>query len=202
MRISAGETLLVATGNLGKLAEISALLQPFGVHVVSLTELRLVEPAETEFTFAGNALLKARAGATASGLVTLADDSGLEVEALGNAPGIYTADWAEGAKGRDFGRAMEKTWGLLQAVKAPAPRRAAFCCTLALVRPDGEHQVFAGRVEGEIVWPLRGVHGHGYDPIFKPDGFSKTFGEMDEAAKNLISHRAKAFAKLIEECFT
>ncbi|MEI6800647.1 MAG: RdgB/HAM1 family non-canonical purine NTP pyrophosphatase [Pseudomonadota bacterium] len=202
MRISAGETLLVATGNRGKLAEISALLQPFGVHVVSLTELGLAEPAETEFTFSGNALLKARAGAAASGLVTLADDSGLDVEALGGAPGIYTADWAEGAKGRDFGRAMEKTWGLLQAVKAPAPRRAAFCCTLALVRPSGEERVFAGRAEGQIVWPMRGAHGHGYDPIFRPDGYLETFGEMDEALKNKISHRAAAFAKLIEECFT
>ena len=202
MRISAGETLLVATGNRGKLAEISALLLPFGVDVVSLTELRLSEPAETEFTLSGNALLKARAGSAASGLVTLADDSGLEVLALGGAPGIYTADWAEGGMGRDFGRAMEKTWGLLQAVRAPAPRCAAFCCTLALVRPDGEEQVFAGRVEGQIVWPMRGAHGHGYDPIFMPDGYSQTFGEMDEAVKNLISHRAAAFAKLIEECFT
>ena len=202
MRISAGETLLVATGNRGKLAEISALLQPFGVSVVSLTVLRLSEPAETEFTFAGNALLKARAGAAASGLVTLADDSGLEVQALGGAPGIYTADWAEGAKGRDFGRAMEKTWGLLEAVQAPAPRKAAFCCTLALVRPDGAEQVFAGRVEGQIVWPMRGAQGHGYDPIFMPDGYLETFGEMDEAVKNKISHRADAFAKLIEDCFT
>ena len=202
MRISAGEKLLVATGNKGKLAEISALLGPFGVSVVSLTDLGLAEPAETEFTFAGNALLKARAGSAASGLVTLADDSGLEVQALGGAPGIYTADWAEGAKGRDFGRAMEKTWGLLEAVHAAAPRMAAFCCTLALVWPDGAEQVFAGRVEGQIVWPMRGAQGHGYDPIFQPDGYVQTFGEMDEAVKNKISHRARAFAKLIEECFT
>jgi XTP/dITP diphosphohydrolase len=132
----------------------------------------------------------------------LADDSGLEVQALGGAPGIYTADWAEGAEGRDFGRAMEKTWGLLEAVQAPAPRKAAFCCTLALVRPDGAEQVFAGRVEGQIVWPMRGAQGHGYDPIFMPDGYLETFGEMDEALKNKISHRADAFAKLIEDCFT
>ena len=202
MRISAGERLLVATGNRGKLAEISALLARYGVSVVSLTELGLTEPEETEFSFAGNALLKARAGAAASGLVTLADDSGLEVQELGGAPGIYTADWAEGAKGRNFGRAMEKTLGLLQAVGAAAPHRAAFCCTLALVWPDGAERVFAGRVEGQIVWPMRGDQGHGYDPIFVADGYWETFGEMDAAVKNKISHRAEAFAKLIEECFT
>lgn len=202
MRILPGEQLLVATGNRGKLAEISALLSPFGVVVVSLTELGLGEPEETERSFAGNALLKARAGAKASGLVTLADDSGLMVTALGGAPGIYTADWAEGAKGRDFGRAMEKTWGLLAAVRAAAPRVGAFCCTLALVRPDGEERVFEGRVAGQIVWPMRGVQGHGYDPIFVPDGYSETFGEMEEAVKNLISHRAQAFGKLMKECFT
>lgn len=202
MRVASGEKLLVATGNRGKLAEISSLLSPFGVSVVSLTDLGLAEPEETESSFAGNALLKARAGAAASGLVTLADDSGLEVAALGGAPGIYTADWAEGARGRDFGRAMEKTWGLLHAVKAAAPRRAAFCCTLALVRPGGEERVFAGRAEGQIVWPMRGTQGHGYDPIFVPDGHDETFGEMDEAVKNRISHRAAAFARLMEECFT
>ena len=202
MQIAAGETLLVATGNRGKLAEISALLQPFGVLVVSLSELGLAEPEETEFSFSGNALLKARAGAAASGLVTLADDSGLEVQALGGAPGIYTADWAEGAKGRNFGRAMEKTWGLLQAIKAAPPHKATFCCTLALVRPEGAEQVFAGRVEGQIVWPMRGAQGHGYDPIFMPDGHLETFGEMDDVVKNKISHRADAFAKLIKECFT
>lgn len=202
MRIAAGEKLLVATGNRGKLAEISSLLLPFGVSVVSLTDLGLSEPEETQHSFSGNALLKARAGSAASGLVTLADDSGLEVAALGGAPGIYTADWAEGAKGRDFGRAMEKTWGLLEAVKAPAPRQAAFCCTLAMVRPNGEGRVFAGRVTGQIVWPMRGTHGHGYDPIFVPDGYTETFGEMDEALKNRISHRADAFQKLMGECFT
>ena len=200
--IGRGEKLLVATGNRGKLAEISALLRPFPVSVVGLAELGLGEPEETERSFAGNALLKARAGAAGSGLVTLADDSGLVVEALGGAPGIYTADWAEGAKGRDFGRAMSKTWGLLDAVKAKAPRRAAFCCTLALVGPGREERVFEGRVAGQIVWPMRGGLGHGYDPIFVPDGYDVTFGEMEEAAKNRISHRADAFGKLTKECFT
>lgn len=200
--IGRGEKLLVATGNRGKLVEISALLSPFSVPVVSLTDLGLDEPEETEWSFAGNALLKARAGAKASGLVTLADDSGLVVDALGGAPGVYTADWAESANGRDFVQAMAKTWGLLEAVKAAAPRRAAFCCTLALVRPDGAEQVFAGQVAGQIVWPMRGNMGHGYDPIFVPDGYDKTFGEMDEALKNRISHRADAFGKLMKECFT
>jgi XTP/dITP diphosphohydrolase len=201
MRILPGETVLVATGNKGKLAEISALLSPFGVFVVSLAAFGLAEPEETERTFAGNALLKARAGAAASGLMTLADDSGLMVDALGGAPGIYTADWAEGADGRDFGRAMEKTWGLLEGMKAAAPRTAAFCCTLALVRPDGGESVFEGRVAGQIVWPKRGNLGHGYDPIFVPDGYDQTFGEMDDAVKNRISHRADAFGKLMAACF-
>jgi XTP/dITP diphosphohydrolase len=202
MRILPGEKLLVATGNKGKMAEISALLSPFGVSVVGLAEFGLAEPEETEQSFAGNALLKARAGAAGSGLVTLADDSGLMVDALGGAPGIYTADWAEGAKGRDFGRAMEKTWGLLEGVGAEAPRTAAFCCTLALVRPGGEERVFEGRVAGQIVWPRRGTSGHGYDPIFVPSGYEETFGEMDEGLKNRISHRADAFGKLMKECFT
>lgn len=202
MRVAPGTRLLVATGNTGKMAEFSALLSPFGVILASLTDLGLGEPEETERSFSGNALLKARAGAQASGLLTLADDSGLEVAALGGAPGIYTADWAEGARGRDFGRAMEKTWALLEAVRAVAPRRAAFRCTLALVDPTGVERVFEGRVDGQIVWPRRGGLGHGYDPIFVPDGYDRTFGEMEEALKNRISHRADAFAKLTKECFT
>lgn len=202
MRNLAGEKLLVATGNRGKLVEISSLLLPFGVSLITLADFGLREPDETEHSFAGNALLKARIGAKGSGLITLADDSGLEVEALGGAPGIYTADWAEGAGGRDFDRAMAKTWGLLQAVKADAPRRARFCCTLALVWPDGWEEIFGGYVSGQIVWPKRGIHGHGYDPIFVPDGYSETFGEMDEVMKNRISHRADAFGKLMKECFT
>lgn len=202
MRVAPGTRLLVATGNRGKMAEFSSLLSPFGLILVSLTDLDLGEPEETERSFAGNALLKARAGAKASGLLTLADDSGLEVDALGGAPGIYTADWAEGARGRDFGRAMEKTWGLLEAVRAVAPRKAQFRCTLALVDPNGSEQVFEGRVAGQIVWPRRGSLGHGYDPIFVPDGHDQTFGEMEDVVKNRISHRADAFAKLTKECFT
>lgn len=201
MKIAAGSKLLVATGNRGKLAEFQALLAPFGVEILGLKDFGLGEPEETERSFAGNALVKARAGAKGSGLVTLADDSGLEVAALGGAPGIYTADWAEGSKGRDFTRAMAKTWGLLQSV-GPGPYRAAFCCTLAIAEPDGAEMVVAGRCDGQIVWPMRGALGHGYDPIFLPDGHDRTFGEIAEEEKNRISHRADAFRKLVEECFT
>lgn len=201
MNISRGSRLLVATGNKGKLAEFQALLAPFGVEILGLKDFGLGEPEETERSFAGNALVKARAGAKGSGLVTLADDSGLEVQALGGAPGIYTADWAEGASGRDFGRAMRKTLGMLQAV-GPGPFPAAFCCTLAVAEPDGAEMVVAGRCEGQIVWPMRGALGHGYDPIFQPRGMDRTFGEIAEDEKNRISHRADAFRKLVAECFT
>lgn len=201
MKIARGSRLLVATGNKGKLTEFQALLAPFGVEILGLKDFGLGEPEETERSFAGNALVKARAGAKGSRLVTLADDSGLAVAALGGAPGIYTADWAEGARGRDFGRAMFKTWGLLEAM-GPGPFRAAFCCTLAVAEPDGGEFVVEGRAEGQIVWPMRGALGHGYDPIFQPDGHDRTFGEMADAEKNLISHRADAFRKLVAECFT
>ena len=197
-----GADLLIATGNSGKLAEFSALLAPYGTKLRSLSDLALPEPEETEFTFAGNARLKARAGAAASGLPTLADDSGLAVAALGGAPGIYTADWAECAGSRDFRRAMTKTWELLESVRAPAPRRAEFCCVLVLVWPNGDEQIFEGRLPGQIVWPMRGGAGHGYDPIFQPDGHALTMGEMSPVMKNAISHRAVAVAKFIHACFT
>ena len=201
MKIARGSKLLVATGNKGKLSEFQALLAPFDVEILGLKDFGLGEPQETERSFAGNALLKARAGAKGSGLVTLADDSGLEVLALGGAPGIYTADWAEGARGRDFVRAMRKTWGMLEAM-GPGPFQAAFCCTLAIVEPHGMEKVVSGRAEGQIVWPMRGGLGHGYDPIFQPIGDHRTFGEISEGEKNRISHRADAFRKLVEECFT
>jgi XTP/dITP diphosphohydrolase len=138
----------------------------------------------------------------ASGWPTLADDSGLVVADLGGAPGVYTADWAEGEKGRDFGVAMARTWELLDAVRAPAHRSAHFCCVLVLAWPDGGEQVFEGTLPGRIVWPMRGRFGHGYDPIFLPDDHKLTMGEMEPALKNLISHRAQAVGEFIAVCFT
>ncbi|MFN4157089.1 MAG: RdgB/HAM1 family non-canonical purine NTP pyrophosphatase [Gemmobacter sp.] len=195
-------TLVVATHNRGKLEEIAALLEPYGMDLVSAATLGLAEPAETEDSFVGNARIKAHAAALASGIVALADDSGLCVDALGGAPGVWTADWAEGPGGRDFVRAMTRTWTELEAVSAPEPRRAQFMCTLVLAWPDGADAVFEGTMRGRIVWPMRGTHGHGYDPIFQPDGHACTFGEMDRWEKNRISHRADAFAKLVAACFT
>lgn len=193
---------MVATHNAGKLEEIVALLAPFGVEVVSAAELGLPVPEETETSFVGNARIKARAGVRGSGLPTLADDSGLTVDALGGAPGVYTADWAETPLGRDFGIAMTRLWRELEAVSAPKPRTAQFRCTLVLAVPDGEDQVFEGMVPGQVVWPMRGAQGHGYDPVFQPDGHDLTFGEMDRWAKNRISHRADAFRKFVDACFT
>ncbi len=193
--------LLVASHNTGKLEEIARLLAPFGVEVISAATLGLPEPEETETTFVGNARLKAHAAARATGLPALSDDSGIEVDALGNAPGVYTADWAETPTGRDFVLAMTKTWALLEAAGAAFPRRARFCCTLVLAWPDGHDEVFAGSVAGQVVWPMRGTLGYGYDPIFQPDGFDITFGEMDRWKKNEMSHRADAFRKLVEGCF-
>jgi XTP/dITP diphosphohydrolase len=195
-----GAELLVATGNAGKMAEFADLLAPFGTRLKSLKDLGLGEPEETEASFVGNARLKARAGMAASGLPTLADDSGLEVIGIGAAPGIYTADWAEGAKGRDFGVAMKKTWGLLDAVGGP--RTAVFRCVLVLVWPNGAEEIFQGRLTGQIVWPMRGRLGHGYDPIFMPDGYDETMGEMAPERKNRISHRADAVAQFLRRCFT
>jgi XTP/dITP diphosphohydrolase len=197
-----GEKLLVATHNQGKLEEISRLLGPFGVTVISAADLGLPEPEETEHTFVGNARIKAHAAAQASGLVALADDSGLCVDALGGAPGVFTADWAATETGRDFQLGMERVWRELEAVSAPYPRRAQFRCTLVLAWPDGTDMVFEGSMAGQLVWPIRGDQGHGFDPMFLPDGHSMTCGEMDRWEKNQISHRAEAFRKLVAACFT
>lgn len=193
--------LLVATHNQGKLEEIKALLAPFGVAVTSNADHGLPEPDETETTFVGNARIKAHAAVTATGLPALADDSGIAVDALDGQPGVHTADWAETPDGRDFAMAMEKTWALLEERNAPEPRRAAFHSTLVLAWPDGHDEVFEGIMPGRIVWPMRGSHGHGYDPIFQPDGHDITFAEMDPELKNRISHRARAFAALVDGCF-
>lgn len=196
-----GDRLLVATHNQGKLEEISALLDPYGVAVVSAAALGLAEPDETETSFIGNARLKAHAAAKVSGLTALADDSGLCVDALGGAPGVFTADWATVATGRDFTVGMDRVWRELEALRAPDPRRAQFRCTLVLAWPDGEDAVFEGCMPGQIVWPGRGSQGHGFDPVFQPDGHAQTFAEMDRWEKNRISHRADAFRKLVAGCF-
>lgn len=202
MRKFSGERLLVATHNQGKLEEIAKLLEPFGISVLSAGELGLPEPAETETSFVGNARIKAHAAAQATGLPALADDSGITIDALAGAPGVYTADWAETPGGRDFVMAMTRTWAELESVHAALPRLAQFRCTLVLAWPDGHDEAFEGVMPGRIVWPMRGDQGHGYDPIFQPDGFAVTFGEMDRWQKNQISHRADAFRKLVEGCFT
>jgi XTP/dITP diphosphohydrolase len=202
MRKFEGDRLVVATHNRGKQEEIAALLQPFAIKVLSAADLGLVEPVETESTFVGNARIKAHAAAQVTGLPSLADDSGISVDGLNGAPGVYTADWAETPSGRDFGLAMARTWDALEAADAPFPRRAQFRCTLVLAWPDGHDEVFEGMMPGQVVWPMRGDQGHGYDPIFQPDGHETTFGEMDRWAKNQISHRADAFAKLVAGCFT
>ena len=197
-----GERLVIASHNKGKLEEFAALLAPLRVSCVSAADLGLPEPEETETTFAGNARIKAKAAALASGLPALADDSGLTVDALGGAPGVYTADWAATPTGRDFVLAMEKTWAALQAANAPFPRTAQFRCTLLLYWPDGHEEIFEGVAAGQPVWPRRGADGHGYDPMFQPDGLTQTFAEMSADQKNAISHRGKAVKALLDGCFT
>lgn len=201
MRKFDGDKLVVATHNQGKLEEIADLLSPFGITLSSNADHDLPEPDETETTFVGNARIKAHAAAKATGLPALADDSGIEVDALNGAPGVYTADWSETPNGRDFVMAMTRTWNELEAVNAPYPRSARFCSTLVLAWPDGHDEVFPGVMEGQVVWPMRGDQGHGYDPVFQPDGYEITCGEMDRWEKNKISHRADAFAKLVKGCF-
>ncbi len=186
--------LVVASHNLGKVREIGALLAPLGVEAVSAGELGLPEPEETEPTFVGNAILKARAAAEASGLPALADDSGLEVLALGGDPGVLSARWA--GEGRDFGLAMRKVWDALQARRA-TDFSARFVCVLALAQPGGDVQSFEGEARGSIVWPPRGDKGFGYDPIFLPTGLDRTFGEMSHDEKLPLTHRAHAFEKLL-----
>jgi XTP/dITP diphosphohydrolase len=202
MRHFEGEKLVLASHNAGKLEEIRLLLKKYPLAVISVKELGLPEPEETESTFEGNAKLKAHAAAEATGLPALADDSGLEVEALRGKPGVHTADWATTEDGtRDFNMAMEKVWDKLEAIKAPFPRRAKFCCTLVMAWPDGHEEVFVGEVQGQIVWPMRGELGHGFDPVFRPSGYNRTFGEMEPELKNSISHRAAAFKKLVDGVF-
>lgn len=185
--------LVAATHNKGKVRELKDLFEPAGMEVVSAIELDLPEPDETEQTFAGNALIKARAACEATGAPALSDDSGLEVTALGGMPGVHTAIWA--GEPRDFYKAMEKVETLLQDIGA-ADRSARFVSTLAVVWPDGHEEVFEGTVEGQLVWPPRGERGFGFDPVFVAKGETETFGEMEPAKKHSMSHRADAFAKL------
>jgi XTP/dITP diphosphohydrolase len=189
-----GDTLVVASHNKGKVREIAALLGPYVAHFRSAAELDLPEPEETGDSFIANAELKAHAAA-ACGLIALSDDSGLVVPAIGGKPGIYSARWAGAEK--DFSAAMERVNREL----GDGDRTAYFVSALTLAWPDGHCESVEGRVYGKLAWPVRGGNGFGYDPMFVPDGYGITFGEMDPAEKHRISHRADAFAKLVERCF-
>jgi XTP/dITP diphosphohydrolase len=189
-----GARVVIASHNEGKVRELAELFAPFGVECISAKSLNLEEPEETGATFAENASLKAIAAAKASGMLALSDDSGLEVAALGGAPGIHAARW--GGPNKDFGLAMERVQRELEASGA-TDRRANFICALALASPDGAAQVVEGKVFGTLVWPPRGTKGFGYDPIFVPDGYNETFGEMEREFKNRLSHRLRAFEQLI-----
>ena len=197
-----GGKLLVATHNKGKLNEISEILAPFGVQAVGAGEMNLPEPEETEDSFVGNARIKAHAAAKATGLPALSDDSGITIDALSGAPGVYTADWAETPNGRDFMMAMTRANDELTAAGAESPRTAQFRCTLVIAWPDGHDEVFEGVMPGQLVWPIRGEHGFGYDPMFQPDGYEITCAQMDPVEKNKISHRGRALAQFVRGCFS
>lgn len=195
-RFAPGDRLVLATHNPGKVVELAELLQPHGVDVVSAGALGLPEPEEDAPDFAGNARLKALAAARGSGLPALADDSGFSAAALGGAPGVLSARWAGPQK--DFAAAMAR---VRDGLAGSADRRAWFTCALSLAWPDGETATFLGRVEGTAVWPPRGGHGFGYDPIFVPLGGVETYGEMDPACKHETSHRARAMAQVLLKYF-
>ncbi|MER8386672.1 RdgB/HAM1 family non-canonical purine NTP pyrophosphatase [Mesorhizobium sp. M1428] len=204
-----GHKIVVASHNAGKLREFADLMAPFGIEAKSAKEYGLPEPDETGTTFEQNALIKALAAAKATGLPALSDDSGLCVDALDGAPGVYTANWAETPDGsRDFGMAMQRTEVALQEVGAitPAQRKGRFVAVICLAFPDGQAEYFRGEVDGTLVWPPRGELGFGYDPVFLPNGFEKTFGEMSAEEKHgwrpgqptALSHRARAFQKFAQ----
>lgn len=195
MKLRAGDTLVVASHNQGKVREIRELLAPFRLHVVGANELGLDEPEETEANFADNAVLKARAAANATNHIALADDSGLTVTALGGAPGIYSARWA--GPNRNFEDAMRRVEQELRE-KGATDLSAKFVCALALAAPHDNVEVFEGEVHGTLVFPPRGTHGFGYDPIFVAEGMTQTFGEIEPATKHGMSHRAHAFEKLVK----
>jgi XTP/dITP diphosphohydrolase len=208
LTLKRGERLVLATHNAGKLVEFKELLAEFDLDLVSAGQLGLPEPEETGTTFIENARLKAHAAAKASGTISLADDSGLVVDAIGGQPGVYTANWAETSHGRDFAVGMRRVEDALQAAGAqsPAERRGSFNATLCLAHPDGRDQLYIGKVEGTIVWPPRGEQGHGFDPVFMPQGYDITFGEMPPEMKHSwapgkigLSHRAKAFGLFVDD---
>jgi XTP/dITP diphosphohydrolase len=192
-----GGKLVVASHNAGKVREIRELLAPFNTDVVSASELGLPEPEETGLTFIANAELKALSAALGANVIALADDSGLAVDGLNGAPGIYSARWAGPTK--DFGLAMKK---IENALGQNPDRNAQFICALSLAWPDGHCDTFEGKVTGKLTFPPRGSEGFGYDPIFIPEGFDITFGEMDPARKHEMSHRADAFRQLVAACFS
>ncbi|MGH6893059.1 MAG: RdgB/HAM1 family non-canonical purine NTP pyrophosphatase [Dongiaceae bacterium] len=203
-RAFTGKKLVIASHNKGKLKEMIELMAPLGIEVVLAGDLNLPEPEETEDSYIGNAKLKAVAAAKASGLPALADDSGLSVDALGGAPGIYSARWADRREdgARDFNIGMDRVLRELAAAqRTGANRRARFVSALALCWPDGHCELFEAGVEGKIIRKKRGDRGFGYDPIFKPVGYDETFGEMDPDHKREISHRAESFRQLMAACF-
>jgi XTP/dITP diphosphohydrolase len=191
-----GNKLVIASHNQGKVREIGELLAPYGVETVSAGDLGLPEPVEDGLTFIANAEIKALAAATASGIPALADDSGLEVDALGGEPGIYSARWAGPSK--DFSVAMA---AVNEKLGDTTNRKANFTCALTLAWPDGHMESFEGKVFGDLTWPMRGEKGFGYDPVFIPTGHTVTFAEMEPAEKHAMSHRAHAFKQLIDACF-
>ncbi len=191
-----GDTLIIASHNSGKVAEISQLLQHYVAHFSSAAEHQLREPEETGTTFIENSRLKAKIAAKASGLPALADDSGLAVNALDGAPGIYSARWA--GPNKDFRVAMTRIHDMLEDEE---DQSASFICALSLAWPDGHCETVEGTVKGQIIWPPRGNKGFGYDPIFQPKGYTQSFAEMDQTLKQSISHRSDAFKKMIAACF-
>jgi len=192
------EKLVLASHNKGKLREIRDLLKPFALEVISAGDLNLPEPDETEDTYVGNAILKAKAAAMASSFPALSDDSGFELMAINKAPGLYSARWA--GPDKDFGMAMQKVYDGFVA-SGSDNRDCRFVCALSIVWPDGHDETFEGIIDGQFVWPPRGSHGFGYDPVFQLNGTDKTFGEVDPAWKHSVSHRAKAFEQLLDRCF-
>jgi XTP/dITP diphosphohydrolase len=195
-----GGRLVIATGNAGKLEEMRELLATRGIAIESHREHGLSDPEETEDTFLGNARIKAHAAAKALGVPALADDSGIEIEALGGDPGVRTADWAETPVGRDFDVAMRRAHDALRAAGAAEPWVARFVSVLVLAWPDGHEEAFRGEVNGRVIWPPRGVKGHGYDPIFVPEGETRTFAEMSHDEKNALSHRGRSIRAFEAAC--